>query len=551
MAYSDKTMEAATTIGFPTSPPYAPTQGFRVSANVMGSAINYACWYDATIIYTFPVAVGTLGAGFYNASFSDVLCVPNRVVNDVTSWKIEKSANSWTTYLRMYDENGVMHYETYWNFDFSAYNKLTVGYYVDDDWSLNVYDDTRPLYLVLACDPSDPGWHFSVSWVTPPTSLAMEKYEFAQRVNYADNMGSASLSSSGYVTGSPNLTFDDYIDALYNGVYTNAGQLFPFGGAGGSSGGSFNRPDYEIGFPSTLGFSICDTQFISLYNCTDGQLKSFANYMWNGDFISTIKKWWGDPAQNIVSLQRVPMAPSLLSGVAHNIVIGNCDSLISSSKLTKQFYTVDCGRINVKEIYHNFADYHATVSLYLPYCGIVTLNIDDIMNHSNGSIWVKYQVDVFSGSCIAYVAANTNGVWHVLNSHAGNCNVQYPITGANYANTYIGAISAIASVGSGNIGGVVSGMMSSKPEYIRSGGVTGTAGMMGIQYPYLIFTSPNYIIAETFQDTKGYTSNLSIKVKDADGYLQAIADNSELSGLTCTAAEKDMIRNLFADGIYC
>ena len=74
---------------------------------------------------------------------------------------------------------------------------------------------------------------------------------------------------------------------------------------------------------------------------------------------------------------------------------------------------------------------------------------------------------------------------------------------------------------------------------------------MGTQYPYLIFTTPQYIMADNFRDVKGYTSNLKCHVGSCSGYFQATADNSELSGISrATSDELNMIRQMLADGIY-
>lgn len=89
-----------------------------------------------------------------------------------------------------------------------------------------------------------------------------------------------------------------------------------------------------------------------------------------------------------------------------------------------------------------------------------------------------------------------------------------------------------------------------KPQYQRSGGVTSVAGLMGVRIPYLIISTPKYIMADNFRDIKGYTSNLKVTVKNESGYLQATADNSELSSIPCTDEERDIIRKLLADGIY-
>lgn len=542
MAYSDLTMQASLIMGFQGNPSIVPTEAIPCTATIGGIGATLNTFYDPTIIFTSPSTVGVNAGNFTAATFEQVIFKPNVVVNGVTKWVIKKYAATTDTHFLMMDDDNNIHYDAVINFDYATYEQFTVN---TDEPPLT-YDTSIPIALCIYARPNDLQ-HYTLAWIMQPTALAETLYNFQYKVTYGDNIGSVPLSTWGTVSGDTPMSFDDYIDATFNGVYDNEGQLAKIGEKGGSTGSNFERPDYEINFPNLLDFSITDTSMISMYSLTPGELKAFANYMWNGNFFSTIQKLWSDPLANIISLQRIPLTAGQLNTVQSNIIIGNCDSLITSKKINKQFYLIDCGRINVKECYKNFADYHTTIAIYLPYCGIVQLNTDDVMN---GRIWVKYQVDIFSGSCVAYINCNTNGVWHILSEHAGNCNVQFPITGANYATTYLGAVSAVGALANGSVGGAVSNVLSMKPEYMRSGGVTGTSGMMGVQYPYLIFTTPNYIIAESFRETKGYTSNLTVTIKNASGYLQAIADNSELSGIPCTDTEREMIRSLLADGIY-
>jgi hypothetical protein len=253
---------------------------------------------------------------------------------------------------------------------------------------------------------------------------------------------------------------------------------------------------------------------------------------------------------NIISFQMVPLSVNQLSGSAGNINIGNLDSgLPALKKLTTTYYEINCGTIKVDEYYKSFADYSPYVQMHLslPFCGITQIDPDDCMN---GYINVVYHVDVFSGSCVAFVRCFTHGVWTVLQQHSGNIIAQFPVTGRDYSNVYIGAINAISSLSQGNLVGAMSSAANIKPSYQRSGGVTSVAGLMGVRMPYLIISTPKYIMASNFRDIKGYTSNLKVRIGDQSGFLQATGDNSELSSIPCTEEERAYIRQMLSDGIY-
>lgn len=354
---------------------------------------------------------------------------------------------------------------------------------------------------------------------------------------------------------------DEFFNFLCDGRYADSGQIAPTGGEEGG-GGFYERPDEEIPIPSLPSISVCDTGFISLYVMTTARMRQLGNFLWSNSFTDNILKNFMSPFDNIVSLQMIPFTPL---GNTQNVKIGNIDTGVSGDKLSTSFYEVDCGIKYCSEYYKTFADYapYTKVHIFLPYCGIFEINPDDIFNPNDdigGAIKVIYHIDIFSGSCVAFVQCNSGGKWHVLQQHSGNISAQFPITGANFTSVYIGAINAIGSVAGGIASGgmgVLSGGISGasqianiKPEFQRSGGVTSVSGIMGIQYPYLIYSTPQYIVADNFRDVKGHVSNLKVNVGSASGFLQAQADNSELSGIAATAQELNMIRNLLSEGIY-
>lgn len=400
-----------------------------------------------------------------------------------------------------------------------------------------------PLQLCIQAIPGTAppgGIHFSFAGEVTPFSLVEWDGFWTNHVSlYTASGGNRELA-----------LFDELLD----GHYLDSEGIAPTGGTGGG-GGYFSRPDEQVGVPSLPSVSVCDTGFVSLFNVTSGELQSLATYMWDNNFYNSIVKNFNSPMENIISLNMVPFNPSGTSG---NIVIGNLDTGIQSTKLATSYFHISCGQKNVSEYFRSFADYAPytpSIGLFLPFIGVVSLSPDDCMN---GSIKVDYNIDVFSGACVAFVSCNTNGVWHVLQQHQGTITCAFPLSGQNYMSVYTGILGAASSmIGSKGLAAINSAvnsgasLMNIKPEYQRSGNISSSAGMMGTQYPYLIFSTPQYIMAENFRDVKGYTSNLKCTVSSCSGFFQATADNSELSGISnATADELEMIRTILADGIY-
>lgn len=333
----------------------------------------------------------------------------------------------------------------------------------------------------------------------------------------------------------------------------------PTGGSGGG-GGSYSRSDETIPIPGLPSLSITDLGLSTLYHVTVSELQSFGGFLWGNDFFDNIKKNQMSPMENIISLNILPTL-SFSEGSAE-IVIGNTGSNVASKKLLTSYYQVDCGSINVNEYYKNFADYETTIQLYLPFIGIVDLPCDDVMS---GWVHVVYNVDCFSGACVAFVQTQVgNGAWHVVQAHNGNINTQIPVSGANYATVFqsilgqVGsAAGGVASVMSHNIaGGVASAanmaanLLGQKPSFQRAGNMGSMASLLGIRYPFLIFTTPQVFTAQTFKQNRGYVSNLTSTISNLAGFLQCDPAKLDLNNLKITEEERNMLYNELSTGIY-
>ena len=347
-------------------------------------------------------------------------------------------------------------------------------------------------------------------------------------------------------------------NAEYYNSFWGAGQkpieddgVFPTGGSGGG-GGSYSRVDESIPVPSVPSYSVCDIGTTALYEMAPIGLHDFSNYLWSENFFTAIIKNRQSPMENIIQLSMVPRLQ--FAGTVGNVVIGNVSTPASGLKLSTSYYQINCGTINVNEYYNSFADYQTEIYIYLPFCGIFPVDCNDCMD---GTIQVMYNVDVFSGECVAFVSCNTNGVWHVLATYNGNIAVQFPLADRNMMSYYAGLIGGVASgVGSamnGNVGGFTSGMMqvlTAKAGYSRAGSIGGASGMMNIKYPFLIFSTPQYFTPKTFYDDCGYISNISGKVSTFSGYLQVDTSKLDLNGLSITEEERTLLYDMLDNGIY-
>lgn len=340
------------------------------------------------------------------------------------------------------------------------------------------------------------------------------------------------------------------------------------GGPGGESGpggdpgggdGIFHRNDIDIPYSNLPSISITDTGFVSLYKMSLAQLQTLAADLWDSNFFNSLAKNFADPFQNIISLGISPYEPT---GTLGQVVIANYACPTSGEKLASNYFEIDCGNISVNEYYAHFGDYYDTkIQLYLPYCGTISINPSEVMS---GTIGVKYLFDIFSGACMAQVMCYSGGAHHVLYQKEGNIKTELPITGANFAEYYKGLIGAVGML-AGAVGAAATGnaiaagvatagsymtAASSKPSYERTGNVSGSAGLLGIQYPYLIFTTPNYFGGKSIGEKCGYISNLECTIGDETGFLQAEVDFEKLNSINAPIDVLKRIKQALAEGVY-
>ena len=342
----------------------------------------------------------------------------------------------------------------------------------------------------------------------------------------------------------------------------------PYGGPGtsgpGGGDGGYGDPDEvdPTAVPDLPTVSASSTGFITIYNPTQANLSALGSYLWSGAFdLNTFKKMYADPMECIISLGIVPCLPN--SGGTRNIFFGNVDTGINCTFLSTQYAKVDCGSVNITKYVGSFMDYspYVKVNLFLPYIGFIHLGTDDIMG---GSINVTYHVDVLSGDCIAFITHSSKGV---LYSYTGNCLTNVPVTAANYAsslrNYYEAVMGIIPSTANGAMSGGAAGaaagamsgalsaasniVLNTKPDFQRSGSLSGSSGIMGVQKPFIIIERPNISVPNKVQHYMGQTSNMTASLGGLSG--MTIVEAVHLEGIPCTTSELAEIESILHQGV--
>ena len=339
--------------------------------------------------------------------------------------------------------------------------------------------------------------------------------------------------------------------------------------------GGYGDYDYSgdnIDIPSLPSWSITDSGFVTLYKPSLAQIKSLAQYLWTGIFdLSTYKKIFADPMDCIISLSRVPIDADATG--SQILSVGNISTGLTFNVLSSQFVEVSFTSKNIGLRANGFLDYapYVKVQLYLPFIGMRALSIDDI---AGKPLTLKYQIDLFTGACTAYLKCKTknsdgNEIESVLYQFTGNVLANIPITQANYSSFIQSVIGAAAKTGSALISGGAAAAgaaaMSSginvaaniKPDIERSGNMTATGGFLGVKKPYLIVTYPNIckpinrnktVAIPSFIGLGIQSDNSNLKLSDFKGLT--ILHKINVKKIPCTEVERQMIETqLTTEGV--
>jgi len=104
----------------------------------------------------------------------------------------------------------------------------------------------------------------------------------------------------------------------------------------------------------------------------------------------------------------------------------------------------------------------------------------------------------------------------------------------------------LAAIGAGE--SVAKSVMSSKPEVHRTGTIGSSAGIMGLQQPYLIIEIPKACKPAKQYHYLGYPSFTTVKLGDVSGYQEFTS--ILLDGIPCTEDEREMLLAACEGGIY-
>lgn len=293
-----------------------------------------------------------------------------------------------------------------------------------------------------------------------------------------------------------------------------------------------------------------DHNLINVYNPTAAQIKSFGQWLWttfSGDLLDTLSKLFNNPMDAVIGLHELYIKPDT-SG-SNTIKCGYLDSGVNSSVVGKRYTSINCGSVVIPEYYRNYLDYapYTQTFIYLPFIGIVPVAADDIVGNA---VSIRYNVDSYTGCCIALIEVAKKGYQSTVYQFQGNCGVEIPIT-SGYQSALVGSMLGVAGTAIGGSAGAIlgaAGRAGSVNSVQRSGSFGASYGAMGAKKPYIIVKRPVQKVITNYSDLYGYPAHKYVSVGNCKGYLRC--REVDVKSSTATNEEKAMIENLLKTGVY-
>ena len=268
----------------------------------------------------------------------------------------------------------------------------------------------------------------------------------------------------------------------------------------------------------------------------------------------------GNPIESLIDLRLYPFDVSSFTGAgtAESIKFGRTDTGVIGIKLPHNANAViDLGHCSVPRYYNNFIDYQTTAELYVPFCGVVDLPIDRILNHT---LSIKLIVDYITGACTAVVFVDSIPLIY----QQGIIGVSIPMTATDSA--------AFGQTIAGNLISGASAMLAQNPAAMAKEAIDTASNLwegsrlmrIGASSPQTSLFQPinAYLLLSVASPAEGaYSDEYSQNVGYACfmpvsqiGYMTGsgltVFDNVKLTISQATAEEKEMILNALRNGVY-
>lgn len=357
-------------------------------------------------------------------------------------------------------------------------------------------------------------------------------------------------NSIGWSRGDAVTDLSSFANSVYAESSDNVTESQPNGGFGTS------HTSDSIDVPTLPTINLQATG-LRIYEPTN--LSELMSWIWSDSFFDNIVKNWQSPLENIVSLY-VTNVPLTEAGTT-NIIIGGLDSSSTGKIFSSTFVEVDCGSVNLNEKFGTYLDYSlgTQCELYLPYIGVVNVDINKLMNNI---IKVVYHVELMSGDAVAYifVTDKRDNCHYVLDSFSCNIANNIALSQTTQMNrqsawvngilsTTVSATSSPASALATGVNSFANAMMTSQ-QTIQKGNMHGFAGLMGVKNPYLIVTRNVATKPKQYEYDYGYYSMVTRTLSSLKNGTFVKCSEAHIESTVISEFFTEEIENLLNTGVF-
>lgn len=320
----------------------------------------------------------------------------------------------------------------------------------------------------------------------------------------------------------PYINWWDGLDIFVEDPMAPGGISEPAGGDGG-----FDNTSDDIPIPELPPDMLLNSGIVKMYAPTAQNMNDFLNYLYAApdQIITNIKKLWVNPFDSIISFGTIPFAVS--APTSEVVKFCGVSTGVSMPILASQFQQIDCGSFIFGKYWNGALDHNSytKIKLFLPFIGFVPMNTDELIG---GTITIKYNCDLFTGDCMAFVHVQKNDLFDInyngcIYAFKGNVFTQAPLSGSDYTGMYgsiLNAVGHIANPSVASVAGIAKEVLGQKVEVQHSNGMSANAGTLGEYTPYFIIERPIQSLPANYPKFKGYPCNINYILKTLHGYTE-------------------------------
>lgn len=338
------------------------------------------------------------------------------------------------------------------------------------------------------------------------------------------------------------------------------------------------------GLPTYLGGNdstgdITDTDFLSIYELTQSQVRTLASKLWTTGFLTSLSQANLNPLECVIGLFKSKIKPEHKS--SGNVVIGLYDTEITADTC-RQYKKITLPDFKIERYWDTWLDQnpHTKLYLYLPYVGLTEINADYYMGRY---LRIEYVCDFLVNQCIVNLYAIDNDRITLVETKQGDFGMQIPVTSSrrdgilgSIAQVLAGGAAAAAGIGSaiatfgadaplsaaavatgiGAITGAVSGGVTAasgglslqKYDYKIAGTIQSNAAFMSSNHVYIFRVLDCVQLPQDYSEVASNTAYVGTVLGNLKGF--STVKNIRLKNLDATQEEVDELLKILFVGAY-